>query len=109
MSKHIPCELQAILHIFSHDDELRTKALPFVNADKQQVDWSAICRQHYGSGHSAAVAWAYCLWRDTRPHDVNPFDMAFSMDAGLRRAVLRAIAIRWSIPIDGMSTLKACA
>lgn len=104
----MPSELEAVLHIFNHDDELKTKALPYVDVETQSVDWYSIFRSHFGSGHYAAVLWAHCLWSD-KPlsREVNPFDAAFSMDAGLTRTVLRAIAIRWSIPVDGMRTLRS--
>jgi hypothetical protein len=104
---HLATDLYAVLHIFSYDEELQTKALPHVDVEKKTVDWYSIFRNNFGSGHYAAVAWAYCLWRGETP-DVNPFEAAFSMDAGLRRAVLRAIAIRWSLPIDNIRALR-CA
>lgn len=99
-----PCELKAVLHLFSHDEELRSKALPHVDVETQSIDWNAIFKHHYGSGHYGAILWAYAIWRDTQgPYE--PFQTAFAMDAGLRRAALRALAIRWCIPIDGMSNL----
>jgi hypothetical protein len=104
----LPSELEAILHIFSHDDELRTKALPHVDIEGRRVHWRPIFAEHYGSGHYAALLWACALWRDAPPSELeNLFVAAFSMDAGLRRTVLRAIAIRWSIPIDGLRTLRS--
>ncbi len=98
-------ELAAVLHLFSHDEELRTKALPHVDAERRLVNWPSVFESDYGSGHAAAVLWAYSLWTDTASVP-DPFSIAFSMDAGLRRAVIRALAIRWSIPIDGLAVLR---
>lgn len=102
---HVPCEMDAVLHILNHDEELKTKALPFVDTEKQSIDWYGIFRQHYGSGHQAAVLWAYCLWAD-KPPSVNPFEAAFAMDAGLRRAVIEALAIRWCLPMESVRGLR---
>ena len=100
----VPSEMKAVLHIFNHDEELRPKALPFVDELMNSVDWYSIFRQPFGSGHTAAIAWAYSLWRDA-VEECNPFEMAFFMDAPIRRTVLQAIAIRWRLPIDGVTVL----
>ena len=101
----IPCELDAVLHILNCDEELKVKALPHVDMEKQSIDWYGIFRQHYGSGHQAAVLWAYSLWAD-KPPSVNPFEAAIAMDGGLRRAVIQALAIRWCVPIDSIRGLR---
>ena len=98
-------ELEAVLHIFLHDEELKQKALPHVDVARQEMDWGRIFQPDYDSGHYAAVLWAYSLWRD-RPAGSNLFNDSLSMDAGLRRTVIRAIAIRWGIPIDNIRTLE---
>ena len=103
--RHIPCEMDAALHILNYDEELKRKTLPFVDIEKQAIDWYGIFRQHFGSGHHAAVLWAYCLWADKAP-TVNPFEAAFSMEAGLRRTVIQAIAIRWCLPMDSVRGLR---
>lgn len=103
--RHVPCELAAVVHLFSHDEELRQKALLHVDAERQWINWRAIFRNHFGSGHWAAVVWAHALWRDEAT-EFNPFEAAFSMDAGLRRAVLRALAIRWCVPLDRVNALR---
>lgn len=97
--------MDAVLHMFSYDDELSSKALPHVNMDRQSVDWYAIFKNNFGAGHYAAVVWAYCLWMD-KPPEVNPFGAAFSMDAGLRRRALQALAIRWCLPLDQLRALR---
>ncbi len=91
-------ELRAVLTIFSADAELRRKALPYVSIERERVDWESILANDFGGGHSAAVLLARCLWLDRMPSGAaDPFDRAFAMDGWLRRAVLRAIAIRWGL------------
>lgn len=107
--RHLPAELQAVVHIFSYDEELRTKALPHVNIEKQSVNWLLILRKTYGSGHYAAIAWAWCLWMDKTPERLNLFSMAFAMNEDLRKRVAEAIALRWSVPMGNESVLKLCA
>lgn len=97
----IPCELAAVIQIFSHDDELRIRALPHVNIERREINWDAIFDRYYGSGHSAAIHWAYGLWRDALTEDL--LAESFSMDSGLKRAVLRALAVRWGLPIDNVN------
>jgi len=103
--KHISRELAAVLHIFSHDEELRAKALPHINMENQSINWGAIFANYFDSSHYGAVLWAYSIWRD-EPGPRNPFDAAFAMDAGLRRTALRALAIRWCISIDNIRGLR---
>lgn len=103
---YVSCEMDAVLHIFTYDDELAAKALPHVNIERQSIDWYAIFKNHFGSGHYAAVVWAYCLWMDRSLEQLDPFGAAFSMDAGLRRRVIQALAIRWCLPIDNLKTLR---
>ncbi len=94
---NMPTQLRAVLTIVSSDQELRRKALPFVNFERQEVNWSGIFKSDLGSGHRAALVWAKSLYRDEAPTKVDPFDRALSMDVNMRRAVLEAIAIRWGL------------
>jgi hypothetical protein len=104
--KNASREMQAVLEIFSYDEQLRHKALAHVDIERDRIDWKRVFDNDYGSGHFAAVVWAYCLWSNELTK-TNPFDIGFSMDAGLRRRVLRALAIVWSIPMDNMNTLRS--
>lgn len=96
-SKKLPRELQAVLFIFNADSELRRKALPHVNIERQNVDWERIRANDFGGGHGAAIMWARALWLDSVPEGTDPFDRAFAMDGWLQGAVLKAIAIRWGL------------
>jgi hypothetical protein len=100
----LPNELRAIVHLVSHDDELRTKALAHVNIERREINWNSIFNNSYGSGHAVAIQWGHSLWCDAAAS--NLLENSFAMDAGLRRAVLRALAIRWSIPIDNINALQ---
>lgn len=93
----LPRELRAVLHIFNYDEELRRKALPHVNIEGQSIDWSAIWRNDFGGGHSAAVVFAQALWCDRVETKADPFDRAFAMDRELQFACLEALAIRWGL------------
>ena len=86
-----------MLVIVTADQELRSKALPFVDIERQEVNWSEIFKNDLGSGHRAAILWAKSLYRDEAPAKVDPFDRALAMDVNLRGAVLQAIAIRWGL------------
>ena len=93
----LPPELSAVLTILNADNELKTKALPFVNVDKKEIDWNSIFKNAFGSGHRAAIVWAKCLWTDSAPAKVDAFERAFSMSPSLRAAVARALTIRWGL------------
>lgn len=92
-----PSEFKAVLEIFCADEELRTKTLPHVNFDSHEINWYEIGRNHFGSGHSAAIAWAKAIWTDCLPEHIDLFERAFSMDHRIRQAVLKALGIRWAL------------
>lgn len=93
----LPRELRAVLKIFNYDDELRRKALPHVNIDRQSINWPAIWGNDFSGGHSAAVVFAQALWCDRVETKADPFDRAFAMDRELQFACLEALAIRWGL------------
>lgn len=103
--KTLPNEYRAVLHVFNADDTLRMKALPFVDTETHIIDWYAISQIPLDAARSAAVLWAYTLYGGS-VRGTNPFACAHEMDARLRRAVVQAIAIRWSIPFDGLNSLN---
>jgi hypothetical protein len=93
----IPNELKAVVTIFNADNELRRKALPHVNIERQSIDWDSILDNDFGGGHSAAVAWSRAIWQDQAPGGRDLFDRAFAMDGWLKGVVLKALAIRWGL------------
>jgi len=96
--KTISTEVIAMLTIFSADEELRRKALPYVNLEKEEVDWYGIAQNDFGGGHCGAIAWAKAIWTGEVP-SVNPFERAYAMGPNLRRAVLTALANRWGFEV----------
>jgi hypothetical protein len=93
----LPTQLRAVLRIVTADEELKQKALPFVNIQRREIDWQSIFRHDLSSGHRAALIFAKICWLDEMPLKADPFDRAFSMDQRLRVAVLEALSIRWNI------------
>lgn len=95
----LPRELQAVLHVFNYDNELRAKALPHVNIARQSINWPAIWNNDFSGGHAAAAAWTQAIWCDRVETKSDPFDRAFAMDSHLQVAVIKALAIRWGLAI----------
>lgn len=94
---NLPGELRAVLHIFNYDGELKAKALPHVNVERQSINWERIWRNDFGGGHAAAVVWAQAIWCDRVETKSDPFDRAFAMDYRLKIVCLEALAMRWSL------------
>lgn len=90
-------ELRAVLRIFSADAELRAKALPWVNIERERIEWEKIWGNDFGGGHTAAVVWAQAIWCDRVETKSDPFDRAFAMDTPLQIACIEALAIRWGL------------
>lgn len=93
----LPRELRAVLRIFSYDQELRAKALPHVDIERQSINWTRIWINDFSGAHSAAVIWAQAIWCDQVETKSDPFDRAFAMDPGLQIACIEALAIRWGL------------
>lgn len=93
----LSAELRAVLHIFRHDKELQTKALPFVDIKHQSINWSRIWDNDFTGTHAAAVIWAQAIWCDQIQTQSDPFDRAFALSPELQRTVLRSLAIRWGV------------
>jgi hypothetical protein len=96
-SKILSPELQAVLHIFSINDELRTKALPHVDIEKENINWFIIGRQHFTSGNNSAVMWARSIWLGRSPIDDDLLERSFSMDLKVRKSIVEALGIIWGL------------
>ena len=96
-NRTMPPELRAVLHIFNADDELKRKALPHVDVERQTIYWDRIFENDFGGGHLAAIVFSKAIWCDRVETKSDPFDRAFAMDERLRMVVLQALAVRWSI------------
>lgn len=97
MKKRPSRELRAVLAIFNVDEELKRKALPFVDIDRESIDWDGVLDNDYGGGHGAAIKWSQAVWGDCVPEGADLFCRAFAMDDRLRHSVIRALAIRWGL------------
>lgn len=95
--KPMPSEMRAVIHIFSYDRELREKALPYVDIEKEVINWFGIGRNHFSSGHSTAIMWARSIWLAKAPLNDDPFERTFSMDLAMRKSILEALAIAWGL------------
>lgn len=95
--KSMSQELKAVYKILSADPELKRKALPHVDVERQSINWDGIFSNDFGGGHMAALIFAKAIWCDAITTKGDAFDRAFAMDLRLRRVVLEALAIRWSL------------
>jgi hypothetical protein len=93
----LPRELRAVLKIFNYDEELKRKALPYVDMKRQSINWPEIWANDFGGGHSAALLFAQAIWCDRVETKGDPFDLAFAMDRSLQMTVIEALAIRWGL------------
>lgn len=98
-TQSLPRELKAVLHILTSDEELKAKALPHVEVERQTIYWPKIWRNDFGGGHSAALLFAQAIWCDRVETKSDPFDRAFAMDRALQIKCLEALAIRWGLKI----------
>ena len=90
-------ELTAVLHIVTSDAELKRKVLPHINIQNESIDWDSVFKNDFCGGHQAAVVFAKAIWCDAITTKSDPFDRAFAMDLPLRKTVIEALVIRWSV------------
>ncbi len=89
---------RAVLVIFESDDNLKLKALPFINFEKQTIDWDSMEKNNtFSANQWAAVFWAKAIWHNYALTVRDPFDAAHEMRQSTQNAVLRALAIRWGL------------
>ena len=93
-------QMRAVLLILNADRRLMNSVSPFINFDTETIFWNEICKISFGSGHRAAVTWAYSIWTDELRPRANCFDAALSMTPDLQAAVLQALALRWGLARD---------
>jgi hypothetical protein len=90
-------QMRAVLTIFAADPSLMGIVSKHINRELESISWEPIFKFPWGSGHRAAIVFAYSLWTDQMRPRANPFDAAVTMDHALQIAILRAFAIRWGI------------
>ena len=90
-------QMCAILIILSADAQLEKAVLPHIEFANESIFWDRIFNHPFGSGHRAALGFAYSIWTDEVMESSNPFSDALNMDAPLKRACLNALALRWGV------------
>jgi hypothetical protein len=93
-------QMRALLCLFSADPFLLDRVKPFIDLERESIHWDQIFKINFGSGHRAAVTWAYGIWTDEQRPRVNIFDAALSMDSRLQTAALQALALRWGLSTE---------
>jgi hypothetical protein len=99
-------EWSSPIFIFTSDPELHRKAMPHINPKKREINWEAILKTDFGSGHYAIIYWAFTLWagnswqwNDKGEHTepVDTMSKAYYMDENLRKTAITALKLRWRI------------
>ena len=90
-------EMRAVLKIVQADRFLEELVMPHIDVGNDSIDWDRIFKNHFCSGHRAAISFAYSVWTDQIRPRANPIEAAYSMDDTLKVACLRALAIRWGV------------
>jgi hypothetical protein len=95
--KKLSQQMRAVCTILAADPDLSRIAGRHVDPDNDRIDWDAIFKYPWGSGHKAVLGWAYALWRDEGLAKINLFDGALNLDYPLLNAILEALVIRWNL------------
>lgn len=95
----------APVFVLTSDEELRRKTVHHINPARRSIDWDAIMDTDFGSGHRAALYWAFSLWAgNSWPEEtetgfgyIDTIDKAFCMDYDLRKTATLALMLRWKL------------
>ena len=94
-------EWYAPIFILTSDYELRKKTAKHINPERREIKWEKIFDTDFGSGHYAALYWAFSLWAgNSWPTDegrIDTMDRAYYMDEDLRRTAIYALLLRWKM------------
>jgi hypothetical protein len=93
----VSLQMRAVITIFAADPTLFDVVSPFINYVEGTVDWERLYGLDLSSSHKCAAHWAYICWRDEIPHGALPFDSILNCDADLKRAIAKALAVRWGV------------
>lgn len=94
------------VYIFTSDDELRRKTTKHIHPKKREINWDAILKTDFGSGHYSAIYWAFTLWagnswqwndKGERIEPIDTMSRAYYMDENLQRIAITALELRWRI------------
>lgn len=98
--RKLSTQMAAVLLILNADPNLMERVKPFINLENETIFWEPILKMSLGSGHRAAITWAYGAWTDELRPRSNPFDAALSLTPNLQVAVLKALALRWGLKVS---------
>lgn len=100
-------EWASTVYMLTTDIELRKKAVPHIDPIKREIHWDNILSTDFGSGHYAAIYWAFGLWsgcswgdwedRGSKVLKVDTVSRGFSMGATLQFVALVSQAFRWGL------------
>jgi len=90
-------QMCAVLILLSADASLMKSVESFINLNTETINWDEIFKIPFGSGHRAAISWAYGVWTDEMRPSANLFDGSLSMSQALQVATLQALAKRWGL------------
>ena len=94
--KKLSREVLSVLLIMSADFYLQQCTRQYISIQDQTIDWDALFKLPLSDPHKAALTWAHCIWKNEIPSGGNPFVIAHSMDAELKKVILEALKFRWS-------------
>lgn len=93
-------EILSVLLIVSADFYLQQSTKQFINIEDQTIQWDALFKLPVNESHKAAITWAYCILSNELPSEgQNPFKMAASMDANMKKVILEALKFRWTTKV----------
>lgn len=101
-------EWASAVYILTTDAELRDKTIRHLKPGKRSINWNGILATDFGSGHYAAIYWAFglwggCSWGGWEDNDgkevpkVDTISRSYSMDSRLQFVALVAQAFRWGL------------
>jgi len=96
------------VYVLTMSEQMRRKAAIWIIPDHREIEWQQIIDTDFGSGHRAAIHWAFSLWgahswggwEEDDGRIIPLIDIAsraFSMDEVSRFIVLMAVGYRWEV------------
>jgi len=104
--EHKDVEWSSPIFIFTSDEELRRKTAKHIHPKKREINWDAILKNDFGSGHYSAIYWAFTLWagnswqwndKGERIEPIDTMSRAYYMDENLQRTAITALELRWRL------------
>ncbi len=90
-------QMQSVLLIFRADPNFLASVAPWIDLNNETIRWDKIFRIPFGSGHQAAVTFAYGLWVDKQRLGKDVFECCLNMDFRLKAAAVEALRLRWGL------------